>query len=238
MGIIKKYTSELAKLSPRALKQKLESNWLEAKEIIRQNGNEAEFVRFINKMFRTSFVNMDQIDKKSKKLIKESEDMELNEGILDFWKYIKKMVVDTFDIKSAFIEKMEELLTTGNVNIGDVKINKGDIARKIEKRLVTDVKKLNMKAVAIYSIMWLILSIGNFFENYVEAKKDKNQKPNKFMGFMNNFFGKLSWLHPATHYRKYKIKFEKGDPHPDDPADYDLNFYVESEKLIHKYLED
>jgi hypothetical protein len=103
---------------------------------------------------------------------------------------------------------------------------KQTVFRSIEQTLVKTTLE-NATMAAVYAVMWLIVSISAILEEYIE----NTENPSIIMVVLDKLFRSLAWLHPATHYRKYKAKFRKG-------KDGEIVVTIESKQfLIEKYLE-
>lgn len=200
MGKYLKYSLMLQSMNPNTMKRTLRDNWFEVVTEVKANGLDAEFLKSVNRLFKTHFTSMDQLSFRSRKVLKESEI--LNENVITtFWGFFQNSVLPNIDIKQT-------------------------VFRSIEQTLVKTAME-NAAMAAVYTVMWLIVSISAILEEYIE----NTENPSIIMVVLDKLFRSLAWLHPATHYRKYKAKFRKG-------KDGEIVATIESKQfLIEKYLE-
>lgn len=228
-----KYLDKLKRLSSIKIREKLEDNWEQVKAILVENGNENEFVKTVNTMFKLNISSMSQLDMMSKLIFKEERKGSIKESkISDFWSSVKSKFLLGFEVKDVYVKKFMKLLTATAVlsksaqvagKIASKAVSAGKTAEKIRntsKIVSLGVTSVGVMEMSIYLIMWLLLIVERYKEhkqnNMVSVHfedgssldvpyKKKNPKPS----FFDKTLSKLTWLKkkPITE----KINFYIGE---------------------------
>jgi hypothetical protein len=171
-----KYLEKLRKLNSLKLRKELKETWDEAKLIIQQNGDEEEFIKTINTMFRTNLTGIAQIDEMSKKLTKD----ELTESrITDFWTSMKSKFMAGLELKDTYVKKISDMLSRTATKVQD-KVDNVKMATKAT--LVT--AGILYKTVKV--ILWIMINL----ERYKKLKK--TQKSDQT--FIDKTLSKFTWM--------------------------------------------